>query len=299
MSTASTALAFASAALLGTACARLSYALARIAPTPRPALGPRGLQRGIALQTYPGFALLEPTMRWLAALVAHVPLGAARAHLDQRLVEAGDALGLDADECLALSCLGGVAGAIAAQVGVHALAVDGRWTPVLAASFAALPLERVRSTAALRKRRIARELPAAIDLVALCMGAGLDFAGAIAMLVARPSDARSPLAAEFRRLLSELSLGRTRSDALGALAARAPTDALRDFTSAVIQAEQKGNPLQDAIAIQARTLRMRRSALAEEAAARAAVLLAFPLLLLLASLLLLMLGPFIVNGVDF
>jgi tight adherence protein C len=161
-----------------------------------------------------------------------------------------------------------------------------------------LPLERVRGVAATRKRRIARDLPAAIDLLALCMGAGLDFAGALSLLVARPASGDSPLTAELARVLSEAALGRTRAEALSALASRVPIDAVRDFTAAVIQAELQGNPLRDAIAIQARMSRMRRSARAEQAAARASVLLAFPLLLLLGALLLLMLGPFLVNGVE-
>jgi tight adherence protein C len=142
-------------------------------------------------------------------------------------------------------------------------------------------------------------LPAAIDLIALCMGAGLDFVGALARVANDAGDARSPLVHELRGVLRELALGETRARALAALAERLPVQAVHDFTAAVIQAERMGNPLRDAIEIQARTLRARRSVLAEEAAARAAVLLVFPLLLLLAAIVLLMLGPFVVNGVPF
>jgi tight adherence protein C len=291
-------LALAATAMLSLASACLAGALGNIAPLPRPTLGIRGLKRGAALRDYPAFAAIEPLMRWLAALIARAPLTGARTRIAQRVAEAGDALGLDADECLALACLSGATFAVAGGLIASALDIAPGWALLFAAFGVAMPLERVRSLGTKRKRRLARELPAAIDLIALCMGAGLDFANALGLLVTRPSTADSPLAAEFGRVLSEIALGRTRGEALSALALRAPIDAVRDFTAAVIQAELKGNPLREAIAIQARVLRMRRSVRAEEAAARASVLLAFPLLLLLASLLLLMLGPFFVNGVE-
>jgi tight adherence protein C len=292
------ALAVSAVATLSIASACVAYTLARIAPRPRPVLGTRGVQRSAALRAHASFALFEPCLRWLAAAIGRLPLVRVRRRLDAHLIEAGEIFGLDADECLALSC---ASGALAFGVGAwwaRALDASAAWAACAAAVGAVLPLERVRGVAATRKRRIARDLPAAIDLLALCMGAGLDFAGALSLLVARPASGNSPLTAELARVLSEAALGRTRAEALSALASRVPIDAVRDFTAAVIQAELQGNPLRDAIAIQARMSRMRRSARAEQAAARASVLLAFPLLLLLGALLLLMLGPFLVNGVE-
>jgi tight adherence protein C len=75
-----------------------------------------------------------------------------------------------------------------------------------------------------------------------------------------------------------------------------PTEAVKEFVSSVIQAEEKGNPLSEVLRIQARMLRMRRSVAAEQNASRAGLMMMIPLLLIFASIILLLLGPFIING---
>ena len=280
------------------ALAAASYALARIAPLPRPRLGHRGLQRSRAL-TRSGFSAIEPAMRWLAALVAHAPISGARTHLDAQLTQAGQPLGLCSDELLALCALGGAAGALLGAGAIAWLGIGHPWQVASTILGAALPSLSIHSHAAERLRRIARQLPPAIDLLALCMGAGLDFAGALELLCRELYDERDPFNVECKRVLEELSLGRTRRQALATLAERVPGAAMRDFTNAVIQAEEKGNPLAEVLSIQARMMRMRRSVAAEEAAARASVLLVLPMMLLLAAVMLVLLGPFVVNGFGF
>jgi tight adherence protein C len=288
-------------ALLTTATFALAFAccgraLAGVAPLPRPALGPRGLQRKRALASTPGFALVEPAMRWLSALLARLPVDPARTSLPGMLASSGDFLGLDAHELLALSLLAGMAAAVAGGLAGVWLELSPHWQAVGIALAGAAPFLRVRAEVSQRLRRIARALPPAIDLLALTMGAGLDFTGALELLVRELHDQRDPLVSELERVLHELALGRTRYQALASLAQRAPCLAVRDFVGAVSQAEQKGNPLAEVLGIQARTLRMRRSVAAEEAAARASVWLVLPMTLLLGAVLLVMLGPFIVNG---
>ena len=73
----------------------------------------------------------------------------------------------------------------------------------------------------------------------------------------------------------------------------------KDFVNAIIQAEQKGNPLAKVIQVQGRMLNMRRSVAAEEAAARAGVYMILPMVLLVACIMLLLMGPFICNGMGF
>jgi tight adherence protein C len=272
------------------------YRLARIAPLPRPALGHRGLQRARALAGVHGFFVIEPPMRWLAALIAELPLREARSPLDRMLVRAGDFLGLCADEWLALSA---ISAAIFALVAASTAARFGLgYGPVAAATAlgSALPFLSMDGERVRRQQRIQRGLPPAIDLLALCMGAGLDFAGALELYTSELNDEHDPLTHECKRVLEELSLGHTRRQALVNLAERVPCTGIVDFTTAVIQAEQKGNPLAEVLAIQARMTRMRRSVAAEEAAARAGVMLVLPMTLLLAAVVLVMVGPFIVNG---
>jgi tight adherence protein C len=101
---------------------------------------------------------------------------------------------------------------------------------------------------------------------------------------------------ELSYILEQLELGHTRREALLAFAERVPAPAVRDFVSAVVQAEEKGNPLVRVIQIQGRVLNQRRSVAAEEAAARAGVMMMAPLVLLLGAILLLLLGPVIVRA---
>jgi tight adherence protein C len=129
------------------------------------------------------------------------------------------------------------------------------------------------------------------------MGAGLDFPAALRMLSESNAPKPSPLAREFTVILEHLEFGHTRKEALESFAERVPSRAVADFVSAVIQAEQKGNPLARVLQIQGRMLSMRRSVAAEEAAARAGVLMILPMVLLVGSILLLLMGPFLVKGI--
>jgi tight adherence protein C len=127
------------------------------------------------------------------------------------------------------------------------------------------------------------------------MGAGMDFPGALRQIStgAPPDDV---VAQEFGRMLRGLELGQTRRQALTEMEERIPSDSVRDFCRALIQAEEKGNPIADALRIQAQMSRMRRSIAAEEAAARAGVLMIIPMVLLMGCILILLMGPFMAGG---
>jgi tight adherence protein C len=280
---------------LGMAVAGLSYVLSSAQPLTRPELGSRGLRRAKALERG-GFAMLEPGMRWLAALVALIPLEHLRPLLSRKLLQAGDYLGLCADELLALTVMGTTAGAVLGSFVCEWLHLGLGWHLFAILLGAALPWSQLQAQIESRRVGISRGLPPAIDLLSLCVGAGLDLVGALELLVRELKDAKNPVGPELERVLSELALGRTRREALTDLGARVPVEAMSDFANALIQAELKGTPLAEAVEIKARTLRMHRSVLAEEAASRASVLLVLPMILMLGSILLMMLGPLLING---
>src|SRR5690606_38148721 len=158
---------------------------------------------------------------------------------------------------------------------------------------AALPFLRLQTSIAERLGAAARELPAALDLAALCMSAGADFGQSLRYVV---SGGRGPLTEELQRVLHALEVGHTRRTALLGLAERLPVDAVRELVRALVQAEESGTPLAEALQSQARASRARRSVAAGEAAARAGVLLILPLMLLLGCIVLLLLGPFLVGS---
>lgn len=269
----------------------------RVAPSPR--LGHRGAERRRLLETGGLGAALEPVMRFLAGITATLPLDRLRAEKEAELRRADHPWGLTADELLALSFLSAIALALAgavlsAQLGTSPLLIGG------AAVFGLLlPTMQLREQIRARSKEITRGLPHAIEVVAMCMGAGHDFPGAIRLVAAPQPGHRSALSRELQVVLEHLELGHTRREALLSFAARVPTPAVRDFVNAVVQAEQRGNPLAKVIQVQGRMLSMKRSVAAEEAAARAAVLLVAPMLVLVCCILLLLVGPFVVKGIGF
>jgi len=261
---------------------------------PAPRLGHRGTARHQALQRNVVFATAEPTLRFLAGLLSLLPLGRLRTRQEVELQRAGYSLGLTSDEYLALSlCSAAILGTIAALFLGSNLCVPGATLGFF------LPKIQVQESIRTRVKSISRGLPHSIEITALCMGAGLDFPGSLRMLVRAKGSEQDPLTEEFASILEELELGHTRQQALLNFAERVRTAAVRDFVNAVVQAEQKGNPLAKVIQVQGRMLNMRRSVAAEEAAARAGVLMMGPMVLQLGCILLLLMGPFIAKGVGF
>lgn len=271
--------------------------LSTVMPTERPKYGHRGAERTRALEEAALFATCEPTMRFCAALVARVPMGKLREQLTRELGRSDDALGLSADEFTALSILS----AIFLGSSVNAIASMAEaplWYAIGATLFGLLlPTLQLREVIRRRAKLVTRALPPAIEIAAMCMGAGLDFPGSLRMLADRNTPKPTPLGREFSVILEHLDFGHTRKEALEHFAQRVPSPAVADFVHAVVQAEQKGNPLARVLQVQGRMLNMRRSVAAEEAAARAGVLMIVPMVFLVCAILLLLMGPFIVKGI--
>jgi tight adherence protein C len=91
--------------------------------------------------------------------------------------------------------------------------------------------------------------------------------------------------------LHELSLGHTRKHALLELASRVQVASATEFVQAVVQAEERGNPVVDVLTIQAKVSREKRTALAEETTSRAQQAMFIPHALLAASALILIIAP--------
>ncbi len=261
----------------------------------QPDVGVKGMKRKAALDEGGPFNAIEPSMRWLAARIAVLPIEGMRDNINTMIRHGGEYLGLTADEYLALSVMGSLS-FLGVGLALDAYAqIGGIFVFMLAAFGGLMPHLQVTGEIERRFKQVNRGLPHTIDLVALTMSAGLDFPGAMRQVTEKTADKRDAIYEELNRILQELELGRTRKQALLAFADRCPTEAVRDFTSSVVQAEEKGNPLAEVLQIQATMLRMRRSVAAEESAARAGVLMMGPLMLIFATIMLIILGPFAVN----
>jgi len=273
----------------------LTYAVVGAPTRVASRLGMRGLKRRRALENNPAWAQIEPLVRWLGVRVSGLLSDGLRASLDEQLGLAGDYLGLTPEEYVGLSIVsfgggllfGGVAGAMTGNVMLLVL--------ICGPLGSALPYLRISGEAQRRLKQINRGLPYAVDLMALGMSAGLDFPGAIKQIVDKSSDPDDALIEELRRMLHELQLGRTRKQALSEFAKRAPTNSVSEFVSAMVQAEERGNPVADVLTIQAGVSRQRRTVAAEEAAAKAGVAMVGPLFLLFLCIMILLVAPMVLK----
>ena len=141
---------------------------------------------------------------------------------------------------------------------------------------ALLPWIWLRDCERLRKRAIRKGLPFALDLLTLCVEAGLDFTAALARIVRRQPDAA--LSQELGETLRQIQMGVPRGQALRDLSARVVMEEIFTVTSALIQADELGASLGPILRIQADQFRIRRAQAAEKAAMEAPVKLLFPLI---------------------
>lgn len=283
----------------GVALASSVFEAARLVPAEVSYGGRRGEQRERA-RSSALFRVLEPWLVLLGGLTERL-LDAERAgrrssslvaRVRTMLVRAGQPAGLGVGEFFVLSLLVGLGAAW--LIGPFVEPFLGPFgTPMAGVVGLLLPKFRLEALLGERIREAMRVIPRAMDLASLCMSAGMDFRGAFSVVV----DAdEGVVAAELRHLLRSLELGLTRRAALLALMERLPAIEVRDFCRAVLQADEKGASLAEALANQARLSRLRRSVRAEESASRAAVLLILPMMLLMAAIVLLLLGPVFVGG---
>ena len=276
---------------LGVALFTLSYAAARAPSGDGKRLGLRGLKRRRALEGMPLWASLEPLVRWLGARFAGLCSERTRARLNRKISVAGDFMGLLPEEVLGLSVLTALLGAAGGAVLGRFSGLGGMLVVAGVVVGALAPTMKLGSTATARTTEINRRLPYAIDLLALSMGAGLDFPGAVSQVIAKSGSADDPVIEEFTLILQSLQLGRTRKQCLEEFAARAPIHSVLEFVGAVVQAELRGTPIVDVLRIQAEVSRQKRTVRAEESASRASVAMIGPLLLAFIAILILIVAP--------
>lgn len=140
-----------------------------------------------------------------------------------------------------------------------------------------------------RADRMRKELPDALDLLTISVEAGLAFDAAMSQ-VARQTE--GPLAEEFFRVLQEMQIGMSRTDAFRAMADRTDVDDVRTFVTALVQADAFGIPIANVLRVQAREMRLKRSQRAEEQAQKVPVKILFPLIFcILPTLFIVVIGP--------
>ena len=130
-----------------------------------------------------------------------------------------------------------------------------------------------------RKDNIFYGLPDALDLMVVCVEAGLGLDQAMRKVAEEMKNSYHIIAEEFSLCNLQLQMGRARNEVLHDLGARTGVDDLKALAAILIQADKFGSSVAQALRVQSDSMRTRRSQLAEEKAAKTAVKLIFPLVL--------------------
>ena len=147
-----------------------------------------------------------------------------------------------------------------------------------------------------RQEGIRRALPDALDLLVICMEAGLGIDQAMVRVGEEIRLTSRALADELQIINREQRAGKPRLDAWRSMAERVDIDFVRQFVTMLVQTERFGTPIANALGQFADTLRTHRTQKAEEMAAKAGVKLLFPLVLFIfPSIFVVALGPAIIS----
>jgi tight adherence protein C len=236
--------------------------------------------------------VVRPLLKRLGRLVEQSMPEKARQQIGLDLQVAGRPGGMTTGDFLAvryiltaaLSCIGILIGVLAHNpliiaVGAAVGAAIGLYAPTF----------WLRSRLKKRRGEIQLELPDVIDVLVVCVEAGLTFEAAVEKVVEKFEHA---LAEEFGRALQEIRLGRPRLEALNDMGERTGVDELNNFVQAIIQSEQLGSGISRILRIQSDEIRMKRLLNAQERGGRASLKMLLPMLgCIFPTLWIILLGP--------
>lgn len=156
-----------------------------------------------------------------------------------------------------------------------------------------LPVLWLKSKISKRQKEILKSLPDALDLLTICVEAGLGFDGAMTK-VAEKWD--NELSRAFTRVIQELQLGKLRREALRDMSARIDVPDLSTFVAAIVQADQLGVSIARVLRIQSDQMRMRRRQRAEELARSAGIkMLPAIVFFIFPAIFIILLGPAVIK----
>lgn len=158
------------------------------------------------------------------------------------------------------------------------------------------PTFYLRTKADSHQNAIKRQLPDAMDLLCVCIEAGLSFDSALLKVSEKLS---GPFIDELMITYREIQMGMTRREALQHMCENTSLDELKTFASALIQAEQMGIPINNVMHSQAAQLRTERSQQAKERGNKASIKMLIPMLLFIFPVIfIILMGPSVLNIID-
>ena len=127
-----------------------------------------------------------------------------------------------------------------------------------------------------RRQAVQNALPDVLDLLMVCVEAGMGFDAAVARVAEQPEMRKSPLHQELLRMHLEVRAGRPREEAFRAFSARIDTEDVRSMVSAFIQTEKLGTSLGRTLRVQSDASRVQRRHRAETKAQLAPLMMLIP-----------------------
>jgi tight adherence protein C len=244
--------------------------------------------------------VVKPALRAVGRLIEQAMPDKAREQIHKNLLVAGRPGGIGAGDFIAVRyvlasglCIVGIL--IGALTQNRILLATAALVGVIVGMYA--PMFWLRWRRNQRRAEMQADLPDVIDVLVVCVEAGLTFEAAIERVVEKFDHA---LASEFGRTMREVRLGRPRLEALEDLGRRSGVDDLNNFVQAIIQSEQLGSGVSRILRIQSDEIRMRRLVGAQERGAKASLKMLLPMLgCIFPTLWVILLGPAAIMALHF
>ena len=236
--------------------------------------------------------LLRPMLRRVYGIARYFTPSRSIEQLQHTLIVAGLPAGLTVTDFLGLRFLAGAILGLGVFIFTLSRQPTGIAILVSGGGFVLgmyLPNFWLRNKAKNRQKEIQQALPDTLDMMSICVDAGLGFEAAI-QKVAYQSD--NSLAYELRRVISEIRVGVSRAEALRHLADRTDVSDISSFVGVMIQADQLGIAIRNVLSTQSVQMRIQRRQRAQEAAAKAPIKMMVPMVVFIfPALFIVILGP--------
>lgn len=228
--------------------------------------------------------LLRPVNRVLPMVRYHNGIGS-------RLEAAG--LHMTSMEFFALQVLGVFASVILYVATIGAGSFSLVWFAVFLCIGCGVPFLWLSNRIQARRQSVSRDLPEVVDLLTLCVDAGLDFMNAMTRIV--KEFRHCPTTEELGLVLQEVRVGKRRRDALRSFSSRVQTTEASSFVRTLVQADRMGTGIGEALNVLSEDMRIARYHWAERFAQQAPLKMIIPLLMSLFAALLIVTGPILIQ----
>lgn len=228
----------------------------------------------------PLFKAALPFIQYMARRIENLrSVGRFRKALRTRLMYSGKSLAISADEFMAWMMVWGGIGVVVAGYFKFMIPEYIQWpmmvSLVLLCAF--IPYIQLGDVIKKRQKEIRKILPYVLDLLCLAVEAGLDFSAALNRIGENLK--KNPFRDELRILTQDLTMGKTRPEALRDMERRIGIEELTSVVSSLVQADELGASLGPALRIQSSEMQRIRFQRAEKKALQAPVLMLIPLVI--------------------